>query len=234
MKSPGNTCTCGIRVNSAQRTTSRERLAAAGIAVSRPTCAVCLRGELAKAGKLRKPAEPKPKRPRPRQANHVTRIQIGDTAARHPAFATLKPIPLPAIQWREDVPADRSGCPPKSPDGSRSCGHVNCSANLWHVAGDDTPGRRWENGRKRLPVIRCGSSFSCLYDVLEVAGGRVVSEDDIGSVLGISGRQIRRLLVKAVAKLADNPLARQLLADVQTPNRDYPVAKSVKKLRGTI
>lgn len=46
-----------------------------------------------------------------------------------------------------NTPGDRSHCPsPQGENGGRLCPYVHCRHNLWHVAGQDKPGRRWKAG----------------------------------------------------------------------------------------
>lgn len=54
-----------------------------------------------------------------------------------------------------NTPASRAECPPnQGVNGGRLCPYVHCRHNLWHVAGEDRPGRRWKEGELPPPTAQ--------------------------------------------------------------------------------
>lgn len=200
--------------------------------------------------------EPSTKQPRSSTSDvhHQLPLQIGGTSE---PVRSPKLVVLPAdYRLGDDVPEHRVQCPapvneygvrrfgyPDEPK-HRMCPHTNCRHNLWHVAGEDRPGRRWHAGEVNAnqtyfsvigPMARTRDSESSPNDVNmwtedncaldRIERQKLLDEDaaryepmthrQVAEACGdLTDRQVRRIVRQALRKLAELDEARELLEEM--------------------
>lgn len=104
------------------------------------------------------------------------------------------------------VPSSRAECR----DGERPCRYVRCKWHLWLVLGYDRSGRRW-HGKSPPSTVRAAwleeaLPASCTLDVAESVGqlGRLLTDEQIGQLMGIRQSAVRAIAAAAMKKLAAN------------------------------
>jgi hypothetical protein len=108
--------------------------------------------------------------------------------------------------FRDDVPRTRGACPT-----ARPCPHLKCRYHLWLVEAEAMPGRRRE-------TVAPASSFhpwsntTCALDVAEK--GERLETGAVAKMLGMSPRQVRRIVASGLAKIGKLGGARRLLAAI--------------------
>ena len=141
------------------------------------------------------------------QTNHVDEISLGGEDDRQPGKAryvrALRVLP-PDFEPLPGVPGTRGDCPT-----ARPCPFVRCEWNLWMVDKRDRPGR--PHGKRPASVVVAHVTQNCGADVAELVERGKLSPSDIGDHVGLSDRQVRRIVEKARRKLAANPDAAAVL-----------------------
>lgn len=102
------------------------------------------------------------------------------------------------------VPHTRGDCPKVRP-----CPHVKCRYHLWLVEGESMPGRRREFAAPASD-FHPWSNVTCALDVAESKA----TPTEVAQMLGMSDRQVRRIIERALAKLKDNPEAEAVLTQM--------------------
>lgn len=143
---------------------------------------------------------------------HSVREKPGHAQQRHgvarrsPGLRVFEDLYLPeSWEVKPGVPSTRAECPTERP-----CPHLKCRYHLWLVESEAMPGRRWERAATTgapPTSFHPWSNTTCALDVAEEA--RQVEE--VARLLGMSSRQVRRIIDKARRKLAGNPDAVQVL-----------------------
>jgi hypothetical protein len=140
-----------------------------------------------------------------RKPGHVHE-RHGTAPRRSPALRVFDDLSLPeSWEMLPGVPATRGDCPT-----TRPCPHVKCRYHLWLVEGEAMPGRRWETA---MPAssFHPWSNTTCALDVAEQGSA---DPDVVAHALGVSERQVRRIVEAARRKLAANPDAAEVLAAI--------------------
>lgn len=136
-----------------------------------------------------------------------------------------------------NTPKTRADCPePLGENGGRLCPYVHCRHNLWHVAGEDRPGRRWKEGELPPPTaqlhfvltggrgprardsepsandVRIWTEDNCALDRIDRVKELPMTHEQVAKACGdMTARQVRRVVRKAKAKLARAGGAREVL-----------------------
>ena len=158
---------------------------------------------------------------RPKEADHAVYAE-GLQPGRARYVRALMVLPQ---DWepRSGVPASRAACPV-----TRPCPFVRCSWNLWMVDGRDRPGGH----RGRIPsVVVAHVHQNCGADVADGVHAGRIDASDIGDHVGLSDRQVRRIVEKAHKKLEAIPEAAHLLElmDECEQREDSIMAGKVKR-----
>jgi hypothetical protein len=127
------------------------------------------------------------------------------TARRSPGLRVFDDLSLPET-WEvlPGVPHTRADCPV-----TRPCPHLKCRYHLWLVEAESMPGRRWERAAPATD-FHPWSNTTCALDVADQhKAGTAVEE--VARMLGMSSRQVRRIVEKARKKLSGNPDAVDVL-----------------------
>ena len=132
---------------------------------------------------------------------------------RSPALRVFDDLSLPE-SWEilPGVPHTRGDCPT-----TRPCPHVKCRYHLWLVESDSMPGRRHEKGAPPASDLHPWSNTTCALDIAERVGfantvdGAHCSVEDVARMLGMSSREVRRIVERARKKMAGNPDAADVL-----------------------
>ena len=115
-----------------------------------------------------------------------------------------------SIDIRDDVPADRAGCPTRfdATTGHRVCGHVRCEWHLWMIDGRDRPGRRHPG--RRLPSSELRPVWlewplppSCGADLLASGATHGWTSEQKARALGLSVDSYQWALRNVMRKLRD-------------------------------
>lgn len=132
---------------------------------------------------------------------HV-RQRHGSGPRRSPALRVFDDLSLPE-SWEvlPGVPHTRGDCPT-----TRPCPHLKCRYHLWLVEAEAMPGRRWERAAP-ASAFHPWSNTTCALDVAE----RAQQVEEVARLLGMSSRQVRRIVEKARKKLSGNPDAVDVL-----------------------
>lgn len=120
------------------------------------------------------------------------------------------------LDWKEGTPGTRAACPQYRP-----CNYIRCEFNANMVTCLDKPGRRHIDGdlpKSEPEPTRAWNN--CTLDYADAtAGGHEFGADEIADALGISTRQVRRIVEAARKKLAANPDAAKFLAAIAKAER---------------
>ena len=139
---------------------------------------------------------------KPERRAHVVE-RHGGGARRLPALRVFEDLSLPET-WEAlpGVPHTRGDCPT-----TRPCPHLKCRYHLWLVTAESMPGRRWERAAPASD-FHPWSNTTCALDVAEQQQTQV---EDVARMLGMSARQVRRIVERARKKLTGNPDAADVL-----------------------
>ncbi len=159
-------------------------------------------------------------------ADHQTEFQWGGQTERRPRPTRRKTraayphvqldLGLPPKQYPGSVipddwepltgtPGTRAQCPT-----TRPCPYVRCEWNLWMISGIDRPGRR--GGGRLLPrsVVLPVYRQNCGADVADAVRDGRLQAVDVAELVGISSKQLRRLVAKGRGKVRGSEEGREL------------------------
>lgn len=137
-----------------------------------------------------------------RKPGHVHE-RHGTAPRRSSALRVFDDLSLPeSWEMLPGVPATRGDCPT-----TRPCPHVKCRYHLWLVEAEAMPGRRWDRAAP-ASAFHPWSNTTCALDVAEQGSA---DPEDVARALGVSSRQVRRIVEAARKKLEDSPDAAEVL-----------------------
>lgn len=136
-----------------------------------------------------------------KEPSHVTDAQLGGgdepERKRRPRRAK-ELVVLELVEDREQADVVLTNAPPPArtqcKDGPRPCGYVRCKWHLWHVPREDRSGRYRES---MTDTIEPWTLETCGADHAD----RENSANQIGALIGQTGRRIQQIVRLALIKL---------------------------------